>query len=432
MSDNRKLKILLLTQYFYPEVGATQTRIYEFAKNLLAKGHDVTVITEVPNHPIGIIHEEYQGRLFVKENVDGIRVIRVWVWARQKKSFANRILFYISYMVMSFFAGLYYKSKYDIIFATSPPLFVGVSGYLLSFFLKGKFVLDIRDLWPSAATALGELSNKRIISMAEKIERILYKNAHAIIAVTRGFCEFISGKGGDSKKIFYIPNGTVVDIFKPSVPDLELKMKLGLENKFIITFAGTLGIAQGLWSLIHAAKLLRSYEDIALLFIGDGPMKNTLIELTDELKLTNTYFHPQVPIMKINPYLNISNVLLVSLKQDPVFDTFIPSKMFDFMACGKPILLSVDGEARRIFEEAEAGIYVEPENFYDLSDAILKLYNNPELCKQYGENGHNYVIRNFNRTIQSEKLERVFHRLANKGDRRDSMKILSVGEAGTA
>ena len=413
MKNNGSMKILMLTQYFYPEVGATQTRIYEFAKNLLLKGHRVTVITEVPNHPIGIIHEQYQGKLFVMEEIDGIRVIRVWVWARQKKSFVNRILFYLSYMVMSFFAGLYFKGRYDIIFATSPPLFVGVSGYLLSIFKRSKFVLDIRDLWPAAATALGELSNKRIILLAEKIERILYKNADAIVAVTRGFCEFIRQRGGEKNKIFYIPNGTVEDLFKPLAPDPKLKKRLGLEGRFIVTFAGTLGIAQGLWSLIHAAKLLRHYEDIVLLFIGDGPVKNQLINLARKLKLSNTYFYPQVPITHINPYLNVSDILLVSLKNDVVFNTFTPSKMFDFMACSKPIILSVDGEARRIFEKADAGIYASPENFYNLSDAIIKLYENPELCSRYGKNGRNYVTRNFSRKKQSEELERVFKSLMN-------------------
>jgi glycosyltransferase involved in cell wall biosynthesis len=408
MRKDRHMKILMLTQYFYPEVGATQTRIYEFARNLINHGHEVTVITEVPNHPIGIIHEEYQGRLFILEELDGIRIIRVWVWARQKKSFLNRILFYLSYMVMSFFAGLYFKGKYNIIFATSPPLFVGVSGYLLSIFRRGRFVLDVRDLWPAAATALGELSNKRIVRLAEKIERILYKNADSIVAVTRGFCDFIEKRGGNRRKIHYIPNGTVVDLFMPQPPDLELKASLGLEGKFIVTFAGTLGIAQGLWSIIHAAKLLRHYDKIALLFIGDGPVKKNLIELTQELKLTNTFFHPQVPITNITPYLNISDVLLVSLKNDVVFDTFIPSKMFDFMACGKPIILSVNGEARRIFEEAQAGIYVRPENFYELSTAIIKLYENPELCCRCGENGRSYVIKNFSRQEQAQKLEKVF------------------------
>jgi glycosyltransferase involved in cell wall biosynthesis len=411
MRKNRHMKILMLTQYFYPEVGATQTRIYEFARNLINHGHEVTVITEVPNHPIGIIHEQYQGRLFILEELDGIRIIRVWVWARQKKSFLNRILFYLSYMVMSFFAGLYFKGKYNIIFATSPPLFVGVSGYLLSIFRRGRFVLDVRDLWPAAATALGELSNRRIVRLAEKIEKILYKNADSIVAVTRGFCDFIEKRGGNRRKIHYIPNGTVVDLFMPQPPDLELKASLGLEGKFIVTFAGTLGIAQGLWSIIHAAKLLRHYDKIALLFIGDGPVKKNLIELAQELKLTNTFFHPQVPITNITPYLNISDVLLVSLKNDVVFDTFIPSKMFDFMACGKPIILSVNGEARRIFEEAQAGIYVRPENFYELSNAIIELYENPELCCRCGESGRNYVIKNFSRQEQAQKLEKVFLKL---------------------
>lgn len=408
MNGEKRMKILMLTQYFYPEVGATQTRIHEFARNLIDHGHEVTVITEVPNHPIGIVHEKYQGQLFIEEEYDGIRVIRVWVWAREKKNFANRILFYLSYMVMSFFAGLYFRGKYNVIFATSPPLFVGVSGYLLSIFKRSKFVLDVRDLWPAAATALGELSNRRIVEMAEKIERILYKNADAIVAVTRGFCDFIVNKVGGRDKIHYIPNGTVVDLFQPDEPDRRLKASLGLEGKFVVTFAGTLGIAQGLWSTLHAAKLLRHYKDIALLMIGDGPVKRSLIDLARELKLNNVVFHPQVPINRITPYLNISDVLLVSLKDDAVFDTFIPSKMFDFMACGKPIILSVNGEARNIFEEADAGVYVAPENFYQMSDAIIQLYEDRELCRRLGENGRRYVIEKFSRREQALKLEQVF------------------------
>ncbi len=411
MPKDKPMKILMLTQYFYPEVGATQTRIYEFARNLVSHGHEVTVITEVPNHPIGIIHEQYQGRLFVEEELDGIRVIRVWVWARQKKNFINRILFYLSYMVMSFFAGLCFRGRYDIVFATSPPLFVGVSGFLLSIFRRGKFVLDIRDLWPAAATALGELSNRRIVRLAEKIERILYRNADAIIAVTRGFCDFIEQRGGAKRKIHYIPNGTVLDLFVPRPPDPALKKELGLEGKFIVTFAGTLGIAQGLWSVVHAAKLLRHYQDIALLFIGDGPVKKSLIELVARLRLDNVHFHSQVPINAITPYLNTSDVLLVSLKNDSVFETFIPSKLFDFMACSRPIILSVDGEARRIFEEARAGIFVPPENFYELSEAIIRLHQDPELRARYGENGRQYVIRNFSRLEQAQKLERLFREL---------------------
>ena len=208
----------------------------------------------------------------------------------------------------------------------------------------------------------------------------------------------------------------MVDLFKPQPQDRELKDSLGLEGKFVVTFAGTLGIAQGLWSIIHTAKLLRHYRDIAILFIGDGPVKHNLVELARELKLTNVFFHPQVPINRITPYLNLSDVLLVSLKNDVVFDTFIPSKMFDFMACGKPIILSVDGEARRIFDEAQAGVYVSPENFYEMSDAIIALHEDRDLCRRYGDSGRRYVIRNFSRTEQAQKLEKVFESLLDGGE----------------
>ena len=402
------MNILMLSQYFYPEVGATQTRVHEFAKYLAQKGHRVTVIAEFPNHPTGIIPNEYKGKLFEREILDGFEVLRVWVLASPKKGTLRRMGFYTSYMLMAITGGLLSKKKYDIVFATSPPLFVGISGYVLSKLKRTNFVFDIRDLWPEAAVALGELSNQKIIRFAEKIELFLYENSSAIVAVTEGFIKHISNLGIESEKLYHIPNGTIPEIFDPSDIDINLKARLGLEGKFIVTFAGNHGIAQGLDTIIESANQLQEHSDIVFFFIGEGPVKQSLIDLKEKYQLSNVIFHPQIPLDQIAKYINMSDILLVPLKKDEVFHTFIPSKMFDFMCCAKPIILSVDGEACQILEDkAKAGKFVPPEDAVALSEAILLLRDNPELCSEYGRNGREFVLKEYLREQQAQNLESI-------------------------
>lgn len=406
------MKILMLSQYFHPEVGATQTRVYEFAKHLAQNGHQVTVISEFPNHPSGIIPEEYKGRFFEKETMDGFEVLRVWVLASPKKSAIRRMCFYISYMVMAVIGGFLDKNRYDMVFATSPPLFVGVSGYILSKLKRAYFVFDIRDLWPAAAVALGELSSERIIRLAEKMELFLYRHSSAVVAVTEGFAKYISDLGIRAEKIHHIPNGTIPEFFAPSDMDVHLRSRLGLSGKFVVTFAGNHGIAQALDTILESAKQLRENRDIIFLFIGDGPVKQSLIDLKEKQQLANVVFHNKVPLNEIAKYINMSDALLVPLRRNKVFHTFIPSKMFDFMCCGKPIILSVDGEAREILEgRTKAGRFVPPEDPDALSEAILWLRDNPEMCKQYGQSGREFVLQGYVRKQQAQKLENVMYSL---------------------
>ena len=402
------MNILMLSQYFYPEVGATQTRVYEFAKYLAKKGHKVTVIAEFPNHPTGIIPNEYKGKFFEREILDDFEVLRVWVLASPKKGALRRIAFYISYMSMAIIGGLLTQKRYDIVFATSPPLFVGISGYVLSKLKRAKFVFDIRDLWPEVAIALGELSNQKIIRFAEKIELFLYENSSVIVAVTEGFIKHISNLGIESRRLHHIPNGTIPEIFDPADIDIHLKARLGLEGKFIVTFAGNHGIAQGLDTIIESANQLQGHSDIVFFFIGEGPVKQSLIDLKEKYQLSNVIFHPKVPLDQIAKYINMSDILLVPLKKDEVFHTFIPSKMFDFMCCAKPIILSVDGEARQILEyKAKAGKFVPPEDAVALSEAILLLRDNSELRSEYGRNGREFVLKEYLREQQAQILESV-------------------------
>ena len=406
-APGRPLRILLVSQYFYPEVGATQTRIFEFAKNLSRLGHQVTVIGEFPNHPHGIMPEEYRGRWFERDSVAGFDVLRVWVYTSAVKNFKTRILFYLSFMLMAILGSLKLPAGYDVVLATSPPLFVAVSGYVISRIKRSRFVLDIRDLWPAAAVALGELSSPGIIRLAEKLEKVLYKKADRIVAVTQGFCSHIRSLGISGNKISWIPNGTVTEIFAPNRVDTNLKEKLGLNGKLVVTFAGTHGIAQGLPAVLDTARQLSERPDIAFFFIGEGPVKDHLLKLAETCALDNVIFHSQVPIDKIAPFINMSDILLVPLRNDGVFQTFIPSKMFDFMACAKPILLSVPGEAKAILEKAEAGLFVEPESPEAMAEAILRLGEDQELRRRMGESGRKFVLERFTREKQAVQLHEI-------------------------
>ncbi len=383
--------------------------MHQFAKNLAAEGHNVRVICEFPNHPKGIIPSEYDGKMTEEAKLDGFNVTRLRVITFPEKTFLTRLFFYLSYMFFSAYAGIFTKERYDVVLATSPPLFVALSGFAVSFFKRARFVLDIRDLWPAAAVALGELNNPGAVRIAEILEKFLYRRADIIIAVTKGFIKYISGLGIEKAKLHWIANGTVEDIFYPVQPDAELRRKLELDGFFVVTFAGNHGIAQGLDTVLEAAENLHNHA-VKFLFIGEGPVKAKLINKTEEKGLKNIVFHKQIPLEEIKYYIAISDAMLVPLIDERVFDTFIPSKLFDFMACEKPVILSVDGEAREILDESQGGVFCKPGNSGDLTDKIIYLMENRKLCKSMGEKGRKFVLANFTRKKQAEQLEKILRR----------------------
>lgn len=400
------MHVLLVSQYFHPEVGATQTRMLEFARGLAAKGHRVTVLTEFPNHPQGIIPDAYRGKLFTEERLEGFTVLRTRVWATPVKTYWSRVAFYLSFMVLATLRGLLYRPRVDAVLATSPPLFCGAVGWAISRWKGAKFVLDIRDIWPAAAVALGELRSPVTLRWAGRLERRLYRAADCITAVTKGFCDHIATVGADRSKIRWLPNGTIEGLFTPERSQAGLKAQLGLEGRFVVTFAGTHGIAQGLPAVLEAAKCLIG-EPVTFLFIGDGPVKAALVDRARADGLDNVVFHEQVPLTRIPPYLNLSDALLVPLRNDPIFSSFIPSKLFDSMACARPVILMVDGEARALLAEARAGLYVAAEDAGALADAIRWLRAHPDESREYGERGRAFVLGHFTRSRQTEQLEGI-------------------------
>lgn len=399
------MKILYITQYFNPEIGATSNRAYANAKYLSKKGHKVVVLTEMPNHPRGIMFPGYRRKLFVKEKLNGFDVVRVWVYATPNKNFMTRLLFYLSFTFLGTIYGILNWKNFDAIYATSPPLFVGLIGiFLKKLFPKTKFLFEVRDLWPDFAVALNELHNKKFIKLSQHLERKCYTLADKIVAVTKYFKDEIVKKGIISTKIDVVPNGTDIDRWR-KIQSKKPGDILGCKDRFIVVYAGNLGIAQGLEAIIYAANEFKNQNDILFLFVGDGPIKKQLVQLTNSLKLNNVTFLPSVPSKKICEYLSIANCGVVPLKKSEVFSGTIPSKLFDYMACELPILLGVDGEAREILEESRAGLFYEPENYYALSKQILWLKNHSQERVTIGRNGRKFVEKYYNREKQAEKLE---------------------------
>lgn len=413
------MNVLLLTQYFFPEVGATQTRMYEFARALTDAGHDVTVLTEFPNHPIGVIPPRYAGQWVEHDRGHPFRIVRVRVLASPRKTFRTRLAFYGSFFVMALIVGLRPWARYDVVIATSPPLPVAAAGLVLSAVKRAAFVMDVRDLWPKAAQALGELSNPWLYRWAEALERRLYRGADRITATTRSFCRYIADLGIPPAKVIHVPNGTLEDVFSPERGDAGLRQRLGLEGKLVVVYAGLHGIAQGLEMVLEAAQRLRADDEIEFVFVGEGPRKARLVDMAQTRGLDRVQFHPQVELEQSAHYLNLADVILVPLARDQVFDMFVPSKLFDGLACGKPVLLSVDGEAREILEQSGGGLFVPPGDAQALADAIRHLCLHPEIRKEMGERGRRFVAQHYRRSVQARHFAEVVAAAAGgRGERR--------------
>lgn len=410
------MRVLIFTQFYPPEVGATQFRMEYFARHLAALGHEVTVVAEIPNHPAGRIHPDYRRTVWRRATEQGVCVIRVWVATSPAKTFARRIAFYLTYAVGATLAALPSTRRCDVVFATSPPLTVGIPALVYSWLHRVPLVIDIRDIWPALAVELGEMQNRRIIAVARQLELLLYRRASAVTVVTRGFKQYVQAQGVPEERIVLLPNGVAPEMFHPVARDDVLARELGLDSKFVVGFYGNHGIAQDLEGVLDAAALLSADDRIRFLFVGDGPVKADLLARQRRLDLSNVLFLPQVPQSEVLRYISLADVVLVPLRRLDLFRTFIPSKLFDFMACARPVVLQADGEARQILEEARAGVYVPPGDPIALARALVELAEaGPERLAMFGQSGHDYVHRHYLRRDQAARLERLLRTIATDG-----------------
>jgi len=401
------MKILFLTQYCPPEVGAPQNRIFEFAKQLKKFGHEVTILTAMPNYPRGEIFEEYRGKKIVKETIDGIDIVRTGIYATKSKDFVKRLRNYLSFTWSSVFSGAKHIEKQDVIITESPPLFLGWSGYVLSKMKKAKFIFNVSDLWPESAVKLGVLNNKAMIRASTWLEEFCYRKAAAVTGQTKGIVDNIVSRGFDKNKVHIITNGVDTEFFKKQNRSEEFRESIGIKNKFAVVYAGIHGIAQGLEVLVDAAEIIKEEKEIQIVFIGEGPEKPMLMNKVKEKKLENVSFLPMQDKKDMPKIIASMDATVVPLKKLDIFKGALPSKMFENLASEIPIVLAVEGEAENLINDAQAGIVVEPENSKEIAKAILKLHKNKELREDLGKNGRSYVMNNFSREAIARKLENI-------------------------
>lgn len=402
------MKLLILTQYFPPEVGAPQNRLYELALRLESKGIDISVLTAMPNYPQMVVHKEYQGKCYCKEDMNGLKVHRSWIYVSKSKSIIPRLLNYFSFVFSSLWFGLFKIKKQDVLLVESPPLFLGITAYLLSRAKGAKMIFNVSDLWPESAEKLEIINNKAMLSMATKLEEFCYRKSALITGQTQGIVRNIKERF-PRKNVYWLKNGVDIkfyDISKSSNnKNLWRKANGYNDNDFILFYGGIIGHAQGLEIILNAAKKLEDKRDIKFVLLGSGPEKERLLELKKELNLSNLEFYDAVPKSKMQEIIMDINATIVPLKRLDLFKGAIPSKIFENLALKKPIILGLEGEAKELFiDEGNCGLAFEPENTEDLIKQILILYNNPTLSKQLGENGLKFASQNFNRDTIAEEL----------------------------
>ncbi|TXC90960.1 glycosyltransferase family 4 protein [Metabacillus litoralis] len=404
------MKIVYITQHFPPEIGAAQGRAYDMSSNLANLGHDVHVLTTFPNSkPIK--------KVFKKEKVNHLTVYRSFRIRDTKTSSIRRLANYLSFMVSSCLSGLFIK-KPDVIYATSPQLFQGVTGYFLSKVHKTKFVFEIRDLWVDFAELLGQFENKKLLNLARKLESFLYKKADHIIVVTQGYKQRLIDQGIPEEKITVIPNGVNPDSLPQSQGSLSLKTKYNIEGKFLVLYAGNIGAAQGLSTVIMAAELLKDDPTFAFMFIGEGVEKQPLMEQATSRNLSNVMFIDSKKKDELLGYYEAADIGIVSLKKHPLFEITIPSKVFDYMSMSTPMLIGVDGEAREIVEKHKAGFYYEPENPDEFVRALKYAQSHPEQLKEIKQHVKNRLLESFNRETQANELAETLEHLTTNNKRK--------------
>ena len=395
-------------------MGAPAARIFELSRRWVEKGAEVTVITGFPNHPTGVKPLEYRNKVFMREEIEGISVIRTYVYATPNEGFFKRILGFMSFMFSSITQGTIQSNKQDIIIATSPQFFVAVAGYVISRLKRIPFIFEVRDIWPESIIQLGILKNKTIVKILESLELFLYRRAIHIVGVADSTVWLLTDRGIPSEKISIIKNGVDLDLFDQHVDGRSLRSELNIHEKFLISYIGTHGLSHALDKVLDTAKILEKNDKIRFLFIGEGAEKKKLIQKAENLNLENVIFLDQIQKNELPEYYATSDMVLVTLRNLPLFKCVIPSKIFEIMAMAKPILISIEGESRNIvIEQAKAGVSITPENAEDLARQIIQIYENKELLYTLGENGRKFVERFFNRNILADRYLKLIQNILN-------------------
>ncbi len=402
------MKIIFLTQYFPPETGAPQNRLHATARSLVRKGAEVTVLTAMPNYPDMRIHDAYRGKWHVEEQLDGMTVHRAWLFVSSGRSIHWRLLNYFSFVFSALWVGLFRLKRSDILFVESPPLFLGMTAMLLARAKGAKLVFNVSDLWPESAVQLGLVTNRTAIRISTWLEELCYRRASLITGQTMGIVQNIVERCPD-RTVLWLPNGVDLEAIgaaEGTISPVEARKGLGIApGHLVITYAGILGHAQGLEVVVQAAALLRDRTDIHFLLIGDGPEKVMLQSLKAELSTDQVRFVDRMPRAELLGLLRGTDAVVIPLRRNDLFKGAIPSKIFEALALGKPLLLGVEGEAKKLFiDEGGAGLAFMPEDAEDLARCVERLAVDRVGLQRMGASGARYVRERFDREVISGKL----------------------------
>lgn len=404
------MNVLFLSDNFPPESNAPASRLHEHARHWVRLGHHVTVITGAPNFPEGKVYPGYENRWHQTEVIDGIRVVRVKTFIAANEGLAGRTLDYLSFMAMSVATGAI-ERRPDVLVATSPQFFAGLGGAALGALRRLPFVLEVRDLWPASIAAVGALRDGRVLNALERLELALYRRADAVIVVTQAFRADIAERGIPRGKIHVVPNGADLGWCAPRPRDASLTREHGLEGKFVVGYIGTHGMAHGLERVLDAAELLRDATDIVFFFAGAGAERASLEASVARRRLDNVRLVPRQPKARMSALWSVCDLTLVPLRADPVFATVIPSKLFEAMAHGVPIVIAVpEGEATALVRDTGAGVVVPPEDPAALAAAISELQRAPERLGELAARALAAAPR-FSRQHQAERMIEVLERV---------------------
>lgn len=401
------MRILIVTQIFLPEMGALANRLYPIVRKLAESGHEVFVATGMPNYPAGKIFPEYRGKFFKTETADGYTVIRTaYLTAPRNKSKLSQLSSYLSFVPAVFASGLR-AGKIDVVLVSSPPPFAVLPAIALAKLRGAKLVLDVRDLWSDELVTYGAMSETSMpVRTARFLERCGYRMAEKITCTTKSLIDTMVERGAERERTFYLPNGADLELFGPLPPDNPIAREYPFGDRFVVMYSGLFGIKHGLEVLLDAAELLRDRKDIVFFLLGGGARRDALTDFVREKRLDNVIIGGERAVKDVPWVIARANVCFAAVRSESYPRKVISVKIFEYLACEKPVVGSLDGESASLVEQSGGGIVVPPGDSRGVADAILRLYGDPPRCRDMGKSGRQYVEKNFSRTAWASMLER--------------------------
>ena len=396
------MKILFLCQYYPPESNAPAVRTSEMAERWVAAGHDVTVLTAFPHHPTGVIPRQYAGRFFLRERKNGVNLVRTYIYVAPNRGVVRRSLSYLSWMLSSFLFGVTRVSRPDVVVATSPQFLCAVAGYFVAVFKRVPYVMEVRDLWPESIVAVGALRERSpVVGALRRMERFLYRHADRLVSVSPGFMKYLSDAGAE-RKLFLIPNGVDLGRFTPGAPSVDMFAIHAVRQRFRVLYSGTIGMAHGLEIVIEAADKLRG-EDVAFVLVGEGARSRELSAEAQARSLDNVYFVPIQPRESMPDWIRGADAALVHLRAAALFDSVLPSKLFEYMGCARPVLMGVGGIAASVVESARCGWTFHSGDADALVALVRSLRADRDEAKRRGEAGRRYAEAHYDREVLARR-----------------------------